>query len=65
MHVLETLVGRFREAPNPVTAFDATFEQHCESLTAPALRGEIRYNANVALAVNDPTRYRHRIWVRP
>ncbi len=40
---------------NTVTAFDATFEQHCESLTAPALRGEIRYNANVVLAVNAPT----------
>ena len=40
---------------NTVTAFDATFTQYCESLTAPPLTGEIRYNANVVLAVNAPT----------
>lgn len=39
---------------NTVAAFDATFEQHCEGL-APALRGQIRYNANVALYLTAPT----------
>lgn len=39
---------------NTVAAFDATFEQHCEGAT-PALRGEIRYNANVALHLTAPT----------
>lgn len=34
--------------------FEATFEQHCEG-AAPALRGRIRYNANVALYVTAPT----------
>jgi hypothetical protein len=37
-----------------VQSFDATFEQHCEGL-APALRGEIRYNANVGVALSVPT----------
>lgn len=40
---------------NTVTAFDATFTQYCESLTAPPLTGEIRYNANVILALSAPT----------
>lgn len=35
-------------------SFEATFEQHCEG-AAPALRGRIRYNANVALYVTAPT----------
>ena len=39
---------------NTVSAFDATFEQHCEG-AVPALRGEIRYNANVVVAVTAPT----------
>jgi hypothetical protein len=38
---------------NTVTAFDATFEQHCEG-AAPALRGEIRYKANVPLYLTVP-----------
>ncbi len=37
-----------------IVAFDATFEQHCEG-AVPALRGEIRYNANVAVNVTAPT----------
>lgn len=37
-----------------LTAFDATFEQHCENFT-PALRGEIRYNASVPLYVLAPS----------
>jgi Putative Ig domain len=37
-----------------VVAFDATFEQHCEGLV-PALRGEIRYNASVGVALSLPT----------
>jgi len=40
---------------NTVTAFDATFTQYCESLTAAPLTGEIRYNANVIIAVTAPT----------
>jgi hypothetical protein len=42
---------------NTVTSFDATFEQHCEG-AAPALRGEIRYNANVPLYLTAPTTLR-------
>jgi hypothetical protein len=54
------LSGRFdvREvslgAGGEVVAFWATFEQHCESV-GPALRGEIRYNANVPLQLSGPT----------
>jgi hypothetical protein len=39
---------------NTLVAFEATFEQHCEGF-APALRGQIRYNANVALYLTAPT----------
>jgi hypothetical protein len=39
---------------NTIDAFDATFEQHCEG-AAPALRGEIRYNANVVVSLAAPT----------
>jgi len=39
---------------NTVTAFDATFEQHCEG-SPQALRGEIRYNASVPLYLTAPT----------
>lgn len=55
-----TLTGSFTVrqvvyAPDgTVAAFDATFEQHCEG-AAPALRGEIRYNADVALYLTAPT----------
>lgn len=42
---------------NTLVAFDAIFEQHCES-AAPALRGEIRYNANVALYLTAPSTVR-------
>jgi hypothetical protein len=31
-----------------VTEFDASFEQHCESPTAPALRGTIHFEASAA-----------------
>lgn len=48
--VLEVTYG----AANDVVAFDATFEQHCEGATA-ALRGEIRYNADVVVNVTAPT----------
>ena len=41
-------------AGNTINAFDATFEQHCEG-AAPALRGEIRYNANVVVTLTAPT----------
>ena len=39
---------------NTLVAFEAIFEQHCEGF-APALRGQIRYNANVALYLTAPT----------
>lgn len=54
------LSGRFeiREvsfgAGGEVVTFRATFEQHCENM-APALRGEVRYNANVPLELSGPT----------
>ena len=38
---------------NTMSAFDATFEQHCEGATA-ALRGEIRYNATPPLYLMAP-----------
>lgn len=38
---------------NTVTAFNATFEQHCEGME-PALRGEIRFNAQVPLYLTVP-----------
>jgi hypothetical protein len=38
---------------NTVTAFDATFEQHCEGAAA-ALKGEVRYNASVPLYLSAP-----------
>jgi hypothetical protein len=37
-----------------VTAFRATFEQHCEG-APPALRGEIRFNATVPIEMTAPT----------
>lgn len=55
-----TLTGSFQvldvtyDASNAVASFDATFEQYCEGGTA-ALRGEIRYNANVIVNVTAPT----------
>ena len=36
-----------------IVSFWATFEQHCEGL-APALRGEIRYNAHVPIELSVP-----------
>jgi hypothetical protein len=33
----------------------ATFEQHCEFPTGPALLGEVRYNASVPTAVSRPS----------
>jgi hypothetical protein len=41
-------------AADDVTAFRATFEQHCEG-AAPALRGEIRFNATVPIELTAPT----------
>ena len=49
--VLEVAYG----ANNTITAFDATFEQHCEGAAA-AVRGEIRYGAHVVVNVTAPTR---------
>jgi len=37
-----------------IDAFDAVFEQHCEGV-APALRGEIRFNASAVVDVTAPT----------
>jgi hypothetical protein len=42
---------------NTVASFDANFEQHCEG-AVPALRGEIRYNANVVVSLAAPTHLR-------
>jgi hypothetical protein len=53
------ITGRFevrqvsRDANGSVTAFWATFEQHCEAAT-PALRGEVRWNADTSLYVSSP-----------
>lgn len=52
--VLQVVYGGGPAFPNMVTSFDATFEQHCDGL-APALRGEIRYNASVGVALSLPT----------
>jgi Putative Ig domain len=55
-----TLTGRFdvRElvlgGADEVVSFRATFEQHCEGF-APALRGEVRYNATVPLQLTAPS----------
>jgi len=54
-----TLTGRFEVkqieygAGAAITAFWATFEQHCEG-GVPALFGEIRYSADVGLVVTAP-----------
>ena len=48
--VLEVTYGTGDE----VVAFRATFEQHCEG-AAPALRGEIRFNATVPIELTAPT----------
>jgi hypothetical protein len=37
-----------------VSAFRATFEQHCEG-AAPALRGEVRFNATIAVVLSAPS----------
>ena len=37
-----------------INSFDATFEQHCEG-AAPALHGEIRFNAHPVVTVTGPT----------
>jgi len=42
------------DANGNVLSFDATFVQYCEMGTA-ALRGEIRYNANVPLSLSAPS----------
>lgn len=55
-----TLTGSFNVleisyGPNStINAFDATFEQHCEG-GAPALRGEIRFNAHPTVSLNAPS----------
>jgi len=48
--VVEVVFG----ASGDIVAFDATFEQHCEG-AVPALRGEIRYNANAVVDVTAPS----------
>lgn len=48
-----TVLQATYDAYNNPTSFWATFEQHCEN-AVPALRGEIRYNANVALYLTAP-----------
>jgi hypothetical protein len=48
--VLELVLGGAGE----VVSFRASFEQHCEGAT-PALRGEVRYNANVPLQLTGPS----------
>ena len=54
-----TITGRFDVheivlgGSNEIVSFWATFEQHCEGM-APALRGEVRYNANVPLQLSGP-----------
>jgi len=54
-----TLTGGFRikqisfGAGTAVNSFWATFEQHCEGVV-PALTGDIRFNANVTVAVSAP-----------
>src|SRR5215831_5127015 len=48
--VLEVSYG----AGSTINSFDATFEQHCEGAT-PALRGEIRFNANPTVSVTAPS----------
>lgn len=48
--VLELVLGGAGE----VVSFRASFEQHCEGAT-PALRGEVRYNANVPLQLTSPS----------
>ncbi len=56
-----TLTGSFQVlqvtygSGNSIAAFDATFVQFCEGGTA-ALRGEIRFNANVVVNLTAPTR---------
>ncbi len=47
--VLEATYG----PANTLVSFDAIFEQHCEGM-APALRGQIRYNAHVPLYLTAP-----------
>jgi len=55
-----TLTGSFQVLQltygpgNTLASFDATFEQHCEG-AVPALRGEIRYNANVVVNLSAPS----------
>lgn len=48
--VLEVTYG----SANDIVSFDALFEQHCEG-AAPALRGEIRFNATVVVELTAPT----------
>ena len=54
-----TLTGSFQVLEvsygpgDDIASFRATFEQHCEGAT-PALRGEIRINANVPIEVTAP-----------
>jgi len=56
-----TLTGSFQvlevtyNALNEIASFDAMFEQHCEG-AAPALRGQIRYQANPVVSLTAPTR---------
>ena len=49
----EFVVKQIKNSPDGIESFWAYFEQHCEH-AEPALRGEIRYNADVVVAVNAP-----------
>jgi hypothetical protein len=51
----EFVVKQIQLTPDGLASFWAVFEQHCEGAT-PALRGEIRYNANVVVSVSAPFR---------
>ena len=50
--VLELVLG----GGSDVVSFRATFEQHCEGASA-ALRGEVRYNANVPVELTVPSAF--------
>jgi len=55
-----TLTGSFQVlevsygAGATIDSFDATFEQHCEGF-APALRGEVRFNAHPVVSLTAPS----------
>jgi hypothetical protein len=50
----EFTVKQIKVSSEGLESFWALFEQHCEGFT-PALRGEIRYHANVVVALSAPS----------